>query len=512
MLMLDPTDPLNLSISLGAALLLYLLVRRAHSHPLPPSPRSYPLVGHIFSIPTSNEHLGFIELGNQLKTNILSFSFLGQTTIVLNSMEDVTNLLKNRSGIYSDRCYPPMVVDPSLMDCGKTIDALGYGDRWRKCRRLIHPWLTKKACRSFHNSQKQDARLLLQRLALFERTSSEIIYTEVFAALSGTLFQSIYGYRISGRDDHLLREGMQLIQNVCEASVPANFLVNIFPALCYVPSWFPGAGWKRVAREWKEQKNKLVQDCLNKTKQEMMSGSWEPSIIASSLAEAKTLGLSTEEIDDYLSNIGITLYLAGTDTTTAAVIPVFFFAMIHFPEAQNRAQAEIDSLIGDSRLPEMEDIHQLPYTNCLIQEVLRWCPIAPLGVPHAVSEDDFYRGFLIPKGAIVIGNVWAMSRDKKIYENPEEFNPDRYLDPSVPPCPIFGFGRRECPGTHYAESSLFIMIASILAAFNIKKPANEDLAGTRPTGKMTVVFRLDEFGVIIEPRSVKHAQLVRTGA
>ncbi|CAE6432294.1 unnamed protein product [Rhizoctonia solani] len=195
---------------------------------------------------------------------------------------------------------------------------------------------------------------------------------------------------------------MQFIHNLCEAAMPG---MNTLPILRYVPSWFPGAGWKRVAQEWREQKNKTIQDFFNKTKEQMLSGNYEPSIITSSFAEAKALGLSPEEIDDYLRYIGMTLFLGGTDTTANAIL-VFLLAMVHFPEAQQKAQAEIDDIVGDSRLPEIEDMDRLPYTNCLIQEVLRWGPIVPIGVPHAVSKDDFYKGFLIPKGATVIGNVW----------------------------------------------------------------------------------------------------------
>jgi hypothetical protein len=70
---------------------------------------------------------------------------------------------------------------------------------------------------------------------------------------------------------------------------------------------------------------------------------------------------------------------------TANAILVFLLAMVHFPEAQQKAQAEIDDIVGDSRLPEIEDMDRLPYTNCLIQEVLRWGPIVPIGDEHIIT-------------------------------------------------------------------------------------------------------------------------------
>ncbi|EUC56369.1 cytochrome P450 family protein [Rhizoctonia solani AG-3 Rhs1AP] len=466
----------TLGITLGAAVSLGLLVQRVleyYKPPLPPSPRSYPFIGHLLSMPQSNQHLGFIELGKQLKSDIFSLRVLGQTMIVLNSVEVANKLLQNRSAIYSDRPRAPMLTEPSLLDASGLVSITGYNERWRKSRRLMHPWLNKQAVESFHHSQQAEARMLLQRLIHSSETSlsSEVLYYEVFTALSGTLLRSIYGYQISGRDDPFLREAIQLVHNLSDALMPTNFLVNIIPSLRYVPSWFPGAGWKRVTQAWREQKERTMMGLFSKAKESIDSGSDEPSMIASSLVGAEELGLSPEEVTDYLSYAGITVYLGGAETTSNIFL-IFAIAMMLYPEEQRKAQMEIDDLIGDSRLPVMNDRHMLPYTNRLIQEILRWCPVTPTGVPHALTDNDTYEGFRMPTGAIVFANTWAMSRNEKVYKKPEEFNPDRFLDPSVPPCPVFGFGRRECPGNHFAESSIFIIIASLLAVFNVRIPKN----------------------------------------
>jgi cytochrome P450 len=84
----------------------------------------------------------------------------------------------------------------------------------------------------------------------------------------------------------------------------------------------------------------------------------------------------------------------------------FIGALLLFPDVQPRAQAEIDAIIGPGRLPELEDKPRLPYLNAVLKEVLRWRPIGPVGLPHMASEEDIYRGYIIPKGAIVIGNTW----------------------------------------------------------------------------------------------------------
>jgi cytochrome P450 len=86
----------------------------------------------------------------------------------------------------------------------------------------------------------------------------------------------------------------------------------------------------------------------------------------------------------------------------------FILVMTLFPEAQKKAQAEIEAVIGSHRLPTLADRPNLPYMNALHSEVLRWAPIAPLGLPHRVTQDDVYNEYVIPAGSIVFANVWCV--------------------------------------------------------------------------------------------------------
>lgn len=84
----------------------------------------------------------------------------------------------------------------------------------------------------------------------------------------------------------------------------------------------------------------------------------------------------------------------------------FFLAMMLYPQVQHRAREEIDRVVGDGRLPNVKDRGSLPYVEAVLKEVFRWHPIAPMGLPHEITEDDVYQGYLIPKGAIIIPNIW----------------------------------------------------------------------------------------------------------
>ena len=85
---------------------------------------------------------------------------------------------------------------------------------------------------------------------------------------------------------------------------------------------------------------------------------------------------------------------------------VFFLAMALYPEAQKKAQAELDRVIGPSRLPDFSDRDSLPYVHALVKEVLRWHVGTPTSLPHASIQDDVYNGYLIPGGSIVLPNLW----------------------------------------------------------------------------------------------------------
>ena len=76
------------------------------------------------------------------------------------------------------------------------------------------------------------------------------------------------------------------------------------------------------------------------------------------------------------------------------------------PEIQRKAQEEVDRVIGNDRLPTLSDRGSLPYIEAIILEVLRWQPIVPLNIPHTCTVDDEYEGYRIPKGAIIMVNIW----------------------------------------------------------------------------------------------------------
>lgn len=83
-----------------------------------------------------------------------------------------------------------------------------------------------------------------------------------------------------------------------------------------------------------------------------------------------------------------------------------FLAMVMYPDAQKKAQQELDAVIGPDRLPEFSDRDSLPYLNAVVKEIIRWHTVVPLGVSHCVTEEDEYKGYRIPAGTILVPNAW----------------------------------------------------------------------------------------------------------
>lgn len=140
--------------------------------------------------------------------------------------------------------------------------------------------------------------------------------------------------------------------------------------------------------------------------------------------------------------------------------------MVLFPDVQRRAQKELDEVVGRDRLPSISDktSGRLQYIEAVVKETLRWNSVAPLGAAHACTEEDQYMGYRIPKGAIVMANIWhgvssfslselfndeysgrQIAHDPDTYDDPQAFKPERFLGSDVQPDPLqysFGYGRR----------------------------------------------------------------------
>ncbi|CAE6429343.1 unnamed protein product [Rhizoctonia solani] len=338
------------------------------------------------------------------------------------------------------------------------------------------------------------------RGASIRQSQRRVLFKLSYSAVGSSIFRATYGYTPQEKSDPFLKAAQETIDRGSEAVMVTNFFVNIIPALKFVPEWFPGAGWKRIIREWKKQKEYAQTAPYQWTQSQVSQGINKPSILSTLLQDHDLVsGLSPEEKEDRLKQLAFILYSAATDTT-ATLLVSFVAAMVLNPDIQLQAQQEIDLVLGSGVLPHISDRERLPYVNRLIMELLRWRPVAPIG--RCVSRIQHKKG---------MGNLWAMSRDERYYQDPESFNPDRFLDPKVPPLSAFGWGRSICPRIHFGEALLFITIASLLATliFSTKSESNgkyiEPVIEDAPN---SLVLGLKPFEFEFAPRSEMHRRVI----
>ncbi|KDQ13973.1 hypothetical protein BOTBODRAFT_356488 [Botryobasidium botryosum FD-172 SS1] len=470
--------------------------------PLPPGPKPEPIIGNLRQIPLQGAESKYTEWSHQYG-DLLHLRVFGQPIVVFNSYEVAKSLMDK--AIYASR--PKLVMVGELMSWSMSIPFAPYGETWKRYRRALHPHMQKNAVHRYWNIQTAGTRKFLQNLL----DTPDTFFDSLRLKASKEIMDSVYGLKVTSVKDKYLWQMEESIRNLETAVFPGSFLVDTFPQLMYLPNWFPGGGFKRTAAEWKKTNESSVTVPFEKVKEQMSAGVAAPSMTCSMLETG-------DYEDEDVKWVCGSLYSAGIDTV-AETLHIFFLAMTLHPEVLQRAQAELDKVVGTQRLPTMEDRPNLPYIENVIKEVMRWIPVGPLGIPHYLTEDDQHEGYRIPAGAIVFTNIWAISQDENNYVDPKRFWPERFelgkaagKEPLHPSAYVWGVGRRTCAGRYWAESTLFITIASVLATFDISKARDELGNEIEPERGMLhgLVNRPKPFKCSIKPRSQAAATLIRT--
>ncbi|CAE6479956.1 unnamed protein product [Rhizoctonia solani] len=408
--------------------------------PLPPSPKSYPLLGNIPVIPEKDEHIAYRDWSRELNSDIIHVKVPGHTLIILNSARAMSAILERSSNAYLNRPNIPLI-DTDLFDLTRHTAFLPYGERWKHQRRLMHLSLRKSAMPTLFPIQTKHARKAATRI--LEQPDD---YIHILGRMLGSqILSCVYGYEVTSPDDEMIKLAESASLHVGQAVFPLSefyFLVNILPQLKRVPSWIPGTGWKAIAREWSQERIRTISLPYEYTVAQMTTGTAVPSVLSQILQSFTSQGeeITSEQKDRAMWTAG-SVFTAAVESLHG-VLQIIVLLMTIYQDVQSKAQKEIDEVTECKRLPEIGDMQDMPYTRSIILEALRWIPVSPMGIPRLCEEDDTYNGYTIPKGALVIGNIWAINRDESRYQDPATFLPERFMDPSTPEPVTFGFGRR----------------------------------------------------------------------
>ncbi|KAH9951189.1 cytochrome P450 [Amylocystis lapponica] len=454
----------------------------------PPGPPPLPIIGNIHQLSDPN--------------------------VVFNSLEAAQETMDKRSAKYSSRPYSILQVE--LMGLDRAITHFSYGERFRRHRKWVHEAMEEKpSLEIYRPAQRREVYVLLSGLA--ETPLQFALHVRRFAA--ALIMEITYGHHVKSMDDKYIQLVEKTFAAIVEESRPKAHLVDFFPILRYLPSWLPGAEFKRGG----ERARLLIKDLLeipyNSVKDSMVStGCWHasPSFIATLIEETMGRGGPTYEEERDFKGIGGAMY--GGMSYTVTMLLTFFMAMELNPDVFKKAKDEMDRVVGRDRLPDFDDHDSLPYLECIIKELYRWNPAVPLGsTPHQLTTDDNYRGYNIPAGSTVIPNIWAMLRNPEHYPDPQSFRPERFesmdaetLQLRDPRNAVFGFGRRICPGRFFADNSIWLVAANVIATFDISKardPAGHEIDFV-PKFDPGLISHPKPFPCDVRPRSGKAMKLV----
>ncbi|TFK74827.1 cytochrome P450 [Pluteus cervinus] len=439
---------------------LKLLARRKRL-PLPPGPKPTWIIGNLRDMPKAKAWITFSRWSQDYQSGIIYFSLVGQGFLVVNQMKAASELLETRASNYSDR---PQSTMNALMGWDFSVALMPYGDLWRSRRKVFNQHFRKDAVKTYEPIQ--EARIhgflkdLLQEPGEF-RNHIQILTATITTA-------SIYGRDVHSMEDPYVKLVDEAVSMLANSMFPTALLVNAVPILKHLPAWFPGAGFKRYANKCKVLTERMQNEPLEEVKLLKDKGVAQPCLTTALLEENEASG-GSQPGEETLRAVVATVYSGAADTTFSSISTAFNCLATH-PDVVAKARSEIYSVVGKDRLPQLRDRPSLPYLEAVYREVMRFYPVLPFSI-RRVMEDDVYDGYSIPKGTIVIGNIWGISHDPLAYDNPNDFRPERFLDATGhlnndEKVVAFGFGRRICVGQHFASSTTWLTLACVIALFD----------------------------------------------
>ncbi|KAG8960668.1 hypothetical protein FRC05_006700, partial [Tulasnella sp. 425] len=357
----------------------------------------------------------------------------GKQYLIVNDYETMKELMEKRGSIYIDR--DSTVLLGELLGGNTLTQRLAYGAAWRQHRRFLnHALMAPIVKRDYSAVMVRKTLVFLE--SLLDRPEDFILENKKMTA--ELITEISYGMIRDGKDGGHDFVQMHLDVAKITATTVEGYWVDYLPWMKHIPPWVPFAQWKRDAIKWRKQYN---------------------------FARDYMFEAVKKQLDEYIFDEHHANFVDKAGAETAIV------------------QSEIDAVVGPDRFPSLDDkgFDKLPYLEATLMESLRWHPpVSPI-LPHLPIRDDKFQGYFIPKGTAVVGNAWQVSRDNRLYQNPTEFNPERFLrrnedggSPTLNPGTlspwdfVFGFGRRICPGRDLGFQAAWMTAVFVLWAFDIR--------------------------------------------
>ncbi|KAI5616876.1 cytochrome P450 2U1 [Silurus asotus] len=513
----------------GIFLLLFYLLRHHQLSKqllvnIPPGPKPLPVVGNFGSLlvppfilrlfvqkaeeyekkrtsPLSPQ-VGLTQL-SKIYGNIYSLFVGSQLVVVLNGYELIRDALSNHPEAFSDRPDIPLV---TILTKRKGIVFAPYGPIWRKQRKFCHTTLRNFGLGKLSLEPCIHEGFAMVKAELLKQNKEAggqgVDLTPFISnAVSNVISSISLGQRFHHQDKEFCTQLNHMSHGLEISMNSAAMLINIFPWLYYVPF-----GVFKQLRQVERDITAFLKKIIARHRATLDPENPRDLIdmyLVEMLSQQKTGGSEEDGFtEDYLFFIIGDLFIAGTDTTTNSILWMVLYMCLH-PDVQEKVQREIDAVLGRGRLPSLTDKGTLPYTEATIMEVQRMAVVVPLAIPHMASKTTEFQGYTIPKGTIIIPNLWSVHRDPSVWDNPDDFNPLRFLDEQgqllrkeyfIP----FGIGRRVCMGEQLAKMEIFLMFTSLMQAFTFRLPKEHPPLSMH--GRFGLTLAPCRFRVCVTPR------------
>ncbi|CAO2148128.1 unnamed protein product [Urochloa humidicola] len=430
---------------------------------LPPGPWTLPVIGsihHLISNP--NLHRAMRRLAQ--KHGPLMMLRLGEVpTMVVSSPEAAQEVMKTHDIMFADR-YMSATAGAFTFD-GNDMGFAPYGERWRQLRKIcVLELLSATQVQSFRHIREDEVARFMQNLAGSAGAGAAVNLSKMISRfINDTFLMESIGRRSEYRDEYLdaIDTAMRLTSGLAIADLfPSSRLMQ---ALSSAPRKILACR-KRIQR--------ILEKVIQETMEAGYGGEGFVDILLRLQKEPSTQMLLTNET---IVAVLFDMFTAGSDTSSTA-LNWCMTELVRNPEAMAKAQTEVREAFKGKSIITEDDLKGLSYLKLVIKEALRLHTPGPLLVPRMCRETCKVMGYDIPKGTVVFTNVWAICRDPKYWDDPEEFMPERfekgnldYKGTCYEYLP-FGSGRRICPGINLGVANIELALASLLYHFDWKLP------------------------------------------
>ncbi|KAJ7145384.1 cytochrome P450 [Mycena crocata] len=499
---------------LGLAILgcvWYVLKLSQRERGLPPGPPTIAILGNLHLFPKSGGlHLKFTEWSKEYG-DIVSLKMGTGIVVVLSSPTAIKEVVDKRGWVASSRPENHLA---GLAVGGYHLLFAPDTPRLRNLRKSIARFFSPQNSLNRMPILSAECSQLLHELMVHPETFSDSIrrYTHSLAMIS------VYGQRVASIPSPQMQRFYKMLHEFLHILVPGVYPpIDAFPALKHLPErWAP---WLAACRRSKSamagfhaEVSAAAEAHLEKQPSEVPDECFMSCILR--------MNLPAEELQ-VLSYTGVPLVEAGSDTSAAFLLSLVLILAL-YPEYQERASKEIESVVGTTRLPELTDFKNTPFIGALIKEVIRIRPTFPLGIPHSTTSEIRYKDYIVPKNTTVFMNTYAIFHNPDIFDDPDAFNPERFLQSEYGTRPgmdtdfrdnfSFGGGRRICPGQYIANATMQLTTMRLIWAFRFgsARDAKTGLPLTRDLDFYASEFLVmpHPFQCTIEPRNGERREIV----